>query len=64
MNSKFLHKDLQVRDRILVECGQVWCLREDIEKEEQNIETLIQSNDHIVEIVLAQQEEDSRRHNL
>ena len=54
MNSRLLHKELQVRDQKVVECGKVWCLREDIEKEEQSIETLIQSSDHREEIVLAQ----------
>ena len=48
----------------MVECWQVWCLREDIGKEEKNIETLIQSSDHKEEIALAQRVEDSRRQSL
>ena len=39
-------------------------LRRRHSKEEHSIETLIRSSDHKKEIVLAQQEKDSRRHNL
>lgn len=43
MNSRLLHKELQVRDEMMFNCGQVLCLREDIGEEEHSIETLIQS---------------------
>ena len=45
----------------MVECGKVWCLREDIKKEEKSTETLIQSSDHREKIALAQQVDNSRR---
>ena len=52
MNCRLLHKELQVRDQTMVVYGQVWCLREDIEKEEQSTKTLIRSSDHKEDIAL------------